>query len=184
MNNLKSVSKQHGTVLVLALLLLFVMTLLGVSTMNTSTMEERMSGNANDRQVALQAAELALRAAEKDIATNVTTSVSSFTTTGTGGTYALGAGPTASDAFDKSKWWTTSTKYKTAPLSTTSSRPDPLYVIEHRERINIPDNSDVEVGGPPPTKPIIESFRITARATGITNNSVVILQSHWGQLMN
>jgi type IV pilus assembly protein PilX len=58
---------QGGAALVTGLIFLIILTLLGVTAMQTSTMEERMSGNARDRNIALQAAEAALRDAERDI---------------------------------------------------------------------------------------------------------------------
>lgn len=58
---------QAGAALVTGLIFLVILTLLGVTAMQTSTMEERMSGNARDRNIAFQAAEAALRDAERDI---------------------------------------------------------------------------------------------------------------------
>lgn len=65
-------SNQHGTVLVISLIILLVMTVLGVTSLRSATMEEKMSGNTFDRQLAFQAAEAALRAGERDIETNPT----------------------------------------------------------------------------------------------------------------
>ena len=56
---------QRGAVLVVGLLLLIVMTVLGISSLKTVTLEERMSANVYDRSLAFQAAEAALRAGEK-----------------------------------------------------------------------------------------------------------------------
>ncbi len=58
---------ENGFVLVTALMFLVVLTILGLSIMNTNTMEERMAGFFRDRQVALEAAEAGLREAERDI---------------------------------------------------------------------------------------------------------------------
>ena len=46
------------------------MTLLGVSSMSTSNLEEKMSGNSRDREIAFQAAESALREAERIVQNN------------------------------------------------------------------------------------------------------------------
>lgn len=56
-----------GFVLVVALMLLVVLTILGISIMGTNTLNERMTGYLIDRQIALQAAEAALRDAERDL---------------------------------------------------------------------------------------------------------------------
>lgn len=52
---------QRGAALIVSLLFLVILTLIGVSAMTTTTLEERMAGNAKDFNVAFQAAEAALR---------------------------------------------------------------------------------------------------------------------------
>lgn len=59
--------RQSGAVLVVALLFLLIITMLGVTSMQSTTAEERMSGNARDQNNSLQAAEAALRDAWYDI---------------------------------------------------------------------------------------------------------------------
>lgn len=53
-----------GVALVVALILLVVLTLLGLSSVRTVALEERMTANTYDRSLAFQAAEAALRAGE------------------------------------------------------------------------------------------------------------------------
>ena len=60
----KYIVKNQGAVLVMSLLMLFVLTLIGVSGINTSTLEEKMSGNNRNRLLAFQAAETGIREAE------------------------------------------------------------------------------------------------------------------------
>jgi type IV pilus assembly protein PilX len=60
---------QSGSVLIISLLLLIVMTLLGLSSMNTTVMEERMAGNLRSSNLSFMAAESALREAEALIVT-------------------------------------------------------------------------------------------------------------------
>lgn len=59
--------KQQGAVFITGLVFLVVISLLGVTAMKTSTLEERMAGNSRDRNLALQAAEMGLRYAEQHI---------------------------------------------------------------------------------------------------------------------
>jgi len=61
--------RQRGIVLVVSLVLLLLMTLIGVTAMQTVTLDERMVGNAHQRNVAFQAAEAGLRAGESHILT-------------------------------------------------------------------------------------------------------------------
>ena len=63
--------KQRGVVLVVSLIMLLLMTLLSVSAMKTSLMEEKMAGNSRDVELAFQAAETGLRDAELWIASLV-----------------------------------------------------------------------------------------------------------------
>jgi len=64
-NRLLSVDAERGAALVMALIILLVLTLLGVSAMNTTVLEEKMASNAKDRNLAFQAAETALIAGEQ-----------------------------------------------------------------------------------------------------------------------
>ena len=59
--------RQNGAVLIVSLIMLLLLTLIGVTAMQTNGLEEKMAGNMLDRNIALQAAESALRDAERDI---------------------------------------------------------------------------------------------------------------------
>lgn len=54
---------QKGAALVTSLMILFVLTLVGVSAMQTTTLEEKMSGNLRNTNIAFQAAESCLTTA-------------------------------------------------------------------------------------------------------------------------
>jgi type IV pilus assembly protein PilX len=56
---------QRGAILVTSLLLLLVLTVLGITMMKMTNMQERMAGNTRDISLALQAAEAALRDGER-----------------------------------------------------------------------------------------------------------------------
>lgn len=60
----KAPLKERGAVMITALMILLLMTVFGISTMDSNILEERMAGNMRDRNTAFQAAESALRAAE------------------------------------------------------------------------------------------------------------------------
>ena len=61
-------TRQQGSALIFSLVILLIMTLIGVTSMNTSTLEEKMAANDRARKVAFQSAESALRDAETAIA--------------------------------------------------------------------------------------------------------------------
>lgn len=59
---------QRGATLIIMLVMLVLITLVTVSTVRTTTMDEKMAGNARDRNKALQAAEAAVSKCLDDIA--------------------------------------------------------------------------------------------------------------------
>ncbi len=61
--HIPGIKKQQGIVLVVALLILVVMTVLGVSMLSSSTLEERMASNLQSQNVIFQAAESCVRTA-------------------------------------------------------------------------------------------------------------------------
>jgi type IV pilus assembly protein PilX len=63
-HNRSCTARQRGAVLVVSLILLLVMTILALAISQSSRMEERMTGNSRDSDLAFQAAEAGLRGAE------------------------------------------------------------------------------------------------------------------------
>lgn len=68
---------QKGIVLIVALVMLIIMSILGITSVRTVALEEKMSGAAYDRSVAMQAAEAALRAGEQDAASKINMNIPS-----------------------------------------------------------------------------------------------------------
>ena len=62
-----NMKKQSGTVLMISLLVLLVITLLGVSSTHGTRTQERMAKNAQDRQIAFQTAETTASWVEQDV---------------------------------------------------------------------------------------------------------------------
>lgn len=63
-------SQQKGVALFVALIMLLIVTVLGLASMRSTTLQERMSANMFDRSLAFQRSEAALRAAEDAITAN------------------------------------------------------------------------------------------------------------------
>jgi type IV pilus assembly protein PilX len=61
----------QGSVLIVSLVILLVLTLLGLSGMGNTVMQERMAGNAQESLSAFQAAEAGLREGEWDVFNNI-----------------------------------------------------------------------------------------------------------------
>lgn len=160
---------QSGAVLILSLIILLVLTVLGVSAMSTSSLEERMTGNMHDQDVSFQAADSALAGAEASIAGWTVQPVAS--TAPTTSVWARGAIPSITSLAFNNTWWNTYGHSFSAPnLSTLYA--NPRYTIE---QINfIPDSvsfNDQSTGLG------IFYYRITSRSHGLSRHALTILQS-------
>lgn len=61
--------KQNGAVLIVALIMLVIMSIIGLDSMQSTLLEEKMSHHVKDKNYAFQSAEAALLAGENEIAT-------------------------------------------------------------------------------------------------------------------
>lgn len=61
-------TRQQGSALVLSLIILLVMTMIGITALSTSTLEEKMAANDRNQRVAFQTAEAALAEGEEEVA--------------------------------------------------------------------------------------------------------------------
>ena len=173
-------SRQRGVVLIIALIILLALTIIGVSGMSTTSMQERMSANTRDRQIAFQAAEAALREGESFIANNAVNPID-FDTTCTGSSGGM------CDCSDKTVgcveyWtdsglavWTTAGRHKTYSINYTQVAAQPEYIIEYMGYTDPGGNPPGYVPGTNPGDP--KMFRITAVGTGQSPNAKVMLQS-------
>ena len=66
-----NLQQQRGATLIVALSILTIITLLGVSTMQNATLQERMANNSRQKTIANNAAESALREAEQRLSANI-----------------------------------------------------------------------------------------------------------------
>ena len=64
-------ARQKGVALFISLVFLLLMTLVGVTAIQTTTLQERMAGNTADRNLAFQASESALRVGERWLPNNL-----------------------------------------------------------------------------------------------------------------
>ena len=186
MINLKPhhLKKQKGSVLVISLLILVVLTILGVSSMNSTSLQEKMSGNFRDREIAFQAAEMALAYAE-NYAKNSINSSAAFTDSN--GYYTFRKGPSSNNAFTGNggsitNWWT-GTDSQVLPTTIDEVRTQPRFTIEYRNEVGIDEGTSINIGayGESTGGGAITSFRVTARGTGQSDNTQVILQSNYGK---
>ena len=172
-----SCQTQAGVVLVISLIILLLLTIIGLSATQTTALEEKMAGNLRDKNLAFQAAESALRAAELSLPG---ISSSTYVAVGTGGFY-LDNNPTpnpipSATAILTDNFWSSNphaTLPKPTGLGNVIDNNPPLYIIQ-KLPVFYP-NSNAKVVG---TNSITcQPYKITVRATGGTINTVVVLQS-------
>ncbi|MGH8551524.1 MAG: pilus assembly PilX family protein [Methylococcales bacterium] len=179
-----SSSNQKGAALAVSLIMLLVLTLVGITGMQTTMMEEKMSGNGRDYNLAFQSAEIALRTAETYVESLITTTDFNTKRINDG---LLSEAQTDPDYFNSDTWYSTNgstvgsvlTTYLVSSLYGTQPRYIVKYVAE-----NDPDtNARLNIGGYGEKLPgaQVTVFRITARGTGGTNDSRVLLQSYYGK---
>lgn len=160
--------RQTGAALVVGLVLLLIMTVLGVSSIRTATLQERMAGNLRDNNLAFQAAEAALREGEELL------------------------GQAALPLFDGSngllqrqddsgqpQYWSSSYNWSANSRVATRVTPadhdvaeSPRYVIEELPPVPAPGDS-VRFGA----LPEVGFYRVTARGVGGSAEAVSIIQS-------
>lgn len=175
-------SKQSGAVLVISLIILLVLTVLGVNSMSSLVLEERMAGHTRQSMVASQSAEVALRAAEAWIAANVNTTgnLAQFSN-GTQGLYSQRTPELLPnfDIYDDAVW----SDANSVPVNISGIDPDgpkaqlvsqnPRFLIEYLGRMGMGklDPNDPQ----PDIRPY--AFRITAIGWGEDANARFMAQS-------
>jgi type IV pilus assembly protein PilX len=170
-------TRQKGITLIIGLILLMMLTVVGTIGYRNTTLSERMSSGVRDRNLAFQAAESAGQEAISELqgTTSFTLNVGYYATPlpngGNAQYWINGAGPVVADttqcAAQQTFSWTScarnvSTKY-TDNASTTS------YVIEQLSSVTSTNSVSAVI--------TYDTFRLTTRSTGGSNNSDVVLQS-------
>ena len=164
---------QKGAVLVTGVIFLVVLTILVLSIMRSATLEERMAGNARNRQIALQAAEAVIRDAENTLLGKTAASpvdplyIEGFTANCTNGF--CERNPQKWKDID---WDDDSTETRTfatgSGLSISKVTSQPRYYVEYISKEDTPNCPKVV-------------YRITARGVG-PDYSTVILQTNFRRL--
>ena len=176
-----TVKKQRGAILVLSLTLLTVLTMVAITGMKTSVLEEKMSGNIRSAQLALQAAESALNDATNEI--NNFANINALTSTNG----LLIREDVELDYFSLNTWDMGSpANYTIAPaLGSTQLATPPRWIIKHMGQENICSKSaglSLDKNNPmfsPRCRR--EVFRVTAHGTGLTPNTTKTLQLYYAR---
>jgi type IV pilus assembly protein PilX len=175
-------SRQDGVILFVALILLVILSLIGVTAARMQTVEERMARNEDNRMTGAQAAEAALRNAEAGILQGLW-GAAQFAAN-SNGTYELTA---SSGSVVPTINWQTATAptvlfYNGATIvgpalsAIAGNAQVPKYVIESLPPVAVPGESIGQVQYAAPTTPVAV-YRITANGQGADSTSSTTLQS-------
>jgi type IV pilus assembly protein PilX len=180
-HSLHSAGRQQGAVLVFCLIFLAVLTMMGVSGMESTTLEERMSGNMRDHELAFNAAESALQAAEAWLVLQDVLPVTSVD----GSTTVWAENAADPDAGDGLYWWDNANRDQTWWNSNGDALTDvaqvanqPVYVIEQYRTVDT--GQSIAIGSGETTVPRI-FHRITARGVGVNTTTRSTVQSTFVQ---
>lgn len=172
MRSATNLSRQSGAILVVSLLLLLVMTLLGLTAMQVTRMEERMAGNARDIDLAFQSAEAGLRDAEDRI--RVMTARPGTCSAAPCSVWQRTAAAIPTNLRDQTKaWWAaTAQEYGAGGVQDiTDVTQDPLTITQ--EQGFVPDS--LTTGhGPPEGR---DFYRVTAHSFGGTETARAVLET-------
>jgi type IV pilus assembly protein PilX len=171
--------KQRGAILFLALIMLLILTLIGVTAARLQTSEESMARNDHNHQLAIQSAEAALRSAESSIWNGIYTPADF--TSNANGLYELGTEVSTlqqsyADTIDWNNPGTTANPYAGPALSAVPTPVNPSRII-------IESLPPVARAGDPlctnsyPPSQACSVYRITAHATGGDSTAAATLQS-------
>ena len=164
-------TQQQGAALLVCLIILVLVTLIGLTTMKSSMLQEKMSGGNSDKALAFEAAEMTLRDAEAHIKAHLT-SVSGFAA---GCAASLCLAPTDGSALAETVNWdsnqvaTYGQGSGAAALSGLARQPK--YMIELLSEMPPPPGNSVKAANTG------TAYRITALGYGRQEHTRVMLQS-------
>lgn len=173
-----SISQQSGVVLMVSLVMLLMLSIIGVSGSQVTTLEEKMAGNSRDKNIAFQSAESALKAGELVIENQTNKAVFTTNPVNANGLHLTSEGLD----YQADATWTDGTDgnpVESVALATAI----PLVAAQPRfyiEYIGDQPSDPLYAGAPPGPNPI-SMFRVTARGTGRQSTTRVFLQSHYGK---
>lgn len=167
---------QRGSVLIVSMLMLLVLTIIGITAMGTSTLEEKMAGNSRDQNLAFQAAEAGLRDAEAYVDGMASAAAFNGSVAGLYNTTTALAPNIYSDST-----WAGSASRAYSGSTITGVKTKPQYIVEFISTAG-KTNPELETCyGCSTGEGQVTNVRITARGTGGTDNATVLLQEYYGK---
>ncbi len=150
MNSKFLYSSQAGSALIVSLIMLLLISLIGVGSMQGTILQERMASNLQDRNIAFQASERALRAGEDWLAANALSAL------------------TNDRLVDPATWDGTGANTTTVAAGDAQLFANPSYHVGWVSQFS----PSIQAGAT-----YFDRFAVTAHGQGGTASSVAILQS-------
>ena len=167
-------NRQAGVTLVVSLVLLVAMTLLSVTSIQTTRTEIAMAGNLRETGLTFNAAEAGLRFAESFVEDSISTTIFADPT--------IGLYAEADEDPDYSDYtiWTAS---QDAAFSLAYVVEDPKFIIRYLGDRSQNPAANVNIAGYGTAQPgiTVSNFRVTARGTGQSGNVRRFIQSYYGK---
>ncbi len=166
-------SRQQGVALIMALVFLLLLTILGITALSTTSLEEKMAGNMKDRNLAFQAAESALLVGENWVITQINKPVFPANSSGR-----YVPSTTTTPVWDSVDWSSSNVVTYGGTLSGVNKQPK--YIIE--DLGEVPEEGGSKVT---PTKYAGKGktiLRVTARGTGGTDAAQAMVQSNFARI--
>lgn len=181
-NRFQPNSRQRGVALAVALILLVVVTLVGLAAVSGTLMQQKMSANFYDRQVAFQSTEAAMRQAALAIQATTTAAPAGFYDCSTAATNNCQSNPFNDTNVPASNITNVLNNSNYTAGSNIASQPQ--YIVQYMGNFPLPvppvkQTSHTSYGGSS-TKPTADFYRITARSGDpavIGSRASVVLQS-------
>jgi type IV pilus assembly protein PilX len=176
--------KQQGAVLVTSLIFLVILTLLAISSMRNTGLDEKMAGNALNQDAAFQAAEAAVRQGVSQVSAGTITATSGFPSAGAGCTATGLCAPSTTATpiwntifpFGQVAQSASAQTYTGTALVGVANQPQ--YIVELLPNVQVPS-----IGGTCTTGKAVGSqcqatpYRVTARGWGLAPEAQATTQA-------
>ena len=168
-----SLRKEQGTALIFALVMLLMLTILGITAITTSSLQEKMAGNMRDQYTAQQAGDSILRNGEASVFNQINKPAPACPPSGAVPIWdsinAAGLPACLSNVATKDdNWW--GTNGLTSAYTNDHTAQEPRYVVELVQKVKV----CLDCNSPPVYR---YYFRTTGWASGYTNFAQAMLQS-------
>jgi len=172
----RSKKSQAGVVLVISLIMLLLLTLIVTTSVQVTSLEEKMASNSRDQNLAFQAAEAALRGGEAQIKAIV--ALNAFD----GSNGLLGEDDLKHD-FSLSDTWSDDANSIEFDSGITLVATQPRFFIKFLATGDVNTGASINLGGYGDASAggAVSYFSVTARGTGGQDSSQIFLQSHYAK---